>query len=139
MPKISINYTPELIDSAIKEHIEKYMNVVGEIEIEYMHRRKTKKVSAEITLSELKSLPPKETANTIVAAEEHYEIVFENLPVHEQEEAVDSHQAIQEGVIGEVDELAGIVEHMNPEELRKAAKENEAEIELSNEAEDLFA
>ena len=51
MSKLSVIYSPELIDEAIREHIQKRMGVTSSIQVEYTHRRKTKKVSAEVTFS----------------------------------------------------------------------------------------
>lgn len=51
MSGIIINYPPELVDEAIKEHIAKHMNVSGDVTIDYTHRRKTRTVSATVTLN----------------------------------------------------------------------------------------
>lgn len=50
MSGIIINYPPELVDEAIKEHIAKHMDVSGDVTIDYTHRRKTRTVSATVTL-----------------------------------------------------------------------------------------
>ena len=57
MSKMSINYTPELVDEAIKEHIQKHMQVSGVVGIEYLHRRKTQKVSATVFVENSLKVP----------------------------------------------------------------------------------
>ena len=116
-PKLTINYSPALIDEAIKEHLAKHLDIKGEIEIEYMHRRKTKKVSAAVfvnsdqTINASSTIEVKGLPDIAVIAENTKEaleaITFEDLPLHEQQEAT--------GHV-ETDELEDIVEHMQEEE-----------------------
>ena len=149
--KLVISYTPEQIDEAVKQHIACTTGYTGSTSIEYTHKRKLKKVSAEITLvdpvkvSNLKyedeaialgevSEDPyyvpglaEEEANYIndgtvdlegdAHLQEEMEMeepeqedeatAFEELPLHEQQEAT--------GHV-ETDELEDIVEHMQEEE-----------------------
>lgn len=58
MSKISINYTPDLIDEAIREHVQRTMGISSDIEIYYTHKRRTRRVSAEILI------PVRETQDT---------------------------------------------------------------------------
>jgi hypothetical protein len=80
MSGIIINYPPELVDEAIKEHIAKHMNVSGDVTIDYTHRRKTRTVSATVTLrteqiGSVKAEPVKEYMTMETPEEPQAEVV----------------------------------------------------------------
>jgi hypothetical protein len=87
MSKISINYTPDLIDEAIREHVQRTMGISSDIEIHYTHKRRTRRVSAEILI------PVRETQDTSTI-DLHSSLPadygFDDLPKHEQEEATEA-------------------------------------------------
>jgi hypothetical protein len=80
MSGIIINYPPHLIDEAIKEHIAKHMNISGDVIIDYTHRRKTRTVSATVTLNtdqigSVKAEPIKEYMTMETPEESQAEVV----------------------------------------------------------------
>ena len=101
MEGLKITYPPELVDAAITEHVKKHMGVTGDVTIDYTHRRKTRRVSADVYVSTTPNLaqdapkvveeaPKLETPSQASAdpEKEPLEVTFEDLPEHEQQEAM---------------------------------------------------
>jgi len=108
--KLKMTYPPSLVDAAIKLHIEQTLGLKGEMDIDYTHRRKTRRVSAEIEITiqakltenqinyrdfteGLNPIPctdPKDfTGKTEIPVDLPVsEISFDDLPEHEQQEAL---------------------------------------------------
>lgn len=118
MEKPSVTYGPELIDKLIADHLRKTLNFSGDVEIVYMHRRRSKKVEATVFLSDpnavedeipegnLDALAPgaidtttntlaKEDAGSLPAAEVETPETPEDAPLEvDSEEAADTDDAI---------------------------------------------
>lgn len=115
MSKISINYPPSLIDEAIKEHVQRHMGITGNIEIEYTHRRRTRKVSAEVLVSPIGTMPvetpvpmPVETPVPVYSTQQaEKSISFDDLPEHEQQEATDQVALMQAAAEHNLSEAVG--------------------------------
>jgi len=130
--RLKISYPPELVDQAIKEHIENNMNLTGEFEIDYTHRRKTRRVSADIFIDNMQSkgiditgLPEATTLDTIPCTSTLNNDTgeFEESEIT-REEATTFNDPIPEDVDGE---------YAHVEEEDSAESMFEAEPELSEE------
>ena len=108
MSKISINYTPDLIDEAIREHVQRTMGISNDIEIHYTHKRRTRRVSAEILI-------PVQGTEPVKAVQEA--VTFDDLPPHEQEEAQELTQSVSEPDLEDNSMFGGMPEQEASEEM----------------------
>jgi len=135
--KLVISYTPDQIDEAVKQHIERTTGYTGDALIDYTHKRTLKKVSAQITLSDpvrvsraagiplarITEIPAVggviEPGNyEKLAMREDHSIEFGDLPVHEQEEATQPIQGqdLEEDLEADPDNIMGTEEDLTVQE-----------------------
>lgn len=144
MARPTINYGPELIDEILAAHVKEKMNFEGEVEIEYTHRRSTRKVEATIFLGASEPIEKSVVDNADAQLGDDTDATtFDTLPKHEQEEAqgidVSEADGPAESTVGEATDSAEEIDSNEEQHEMELEPEAEAIAETDVQEEDMFA